>query len=155
MIVAFEKILFTLRLKQLGCTEIYDIFCFNFNYNFFKEPGDEGLIFVHLILNCLIIRTSFHGNIKDVFATISSLHAILRKRLQKTFLTFLVSFLVVKLAFSLAKSVAWRNKERLSRGSRRSLGGCPSTDLFKRVSCPLSWIKNEGISEKTLALGKW
>ena len=106
MIVAFEKILFTLRLKQLGCTEIYDIFCFNFNYNFFKEPGDEGLIFVHLILNCLIIRTSFHGNKTDVFATTSSLHAILTKRLQKTFLTFLVSFLVVKLAFSLAKSVA-------------------------------------------------
>ena len=55
---------------------VYDIFCFNFNYIFFKEPGDEGLIFVHLIVNCLIIRTSFHGNKKDVFATTSSLHAI-------------------------------------------------------------------------------
>ena len=106
MIVAFEKILFTLRLKQLGCTEIYDIFCFNFNYNFFKEPGDKGLIFVHLILTCLIIRTSFHGNKKDVFATTSSLHAILTKRQQKTFLTLLVSFLLCKLAFSLGKNVA-------------------------------------------------
>ena len=88
MIVAFEKILFTLRLKQLGCTEIYDIFCFNFNYNFFKEPGDEGLIFVHLILNCLIIRTSFHGNKKDVFATTSSLHAIFNEKATKNFSNF-------------------------------------------------------------------
>ena len=96
MIVAFEKILFTLRLKQLGCTEIYDIFCFK----------ESGKIFVHLILNCLIIRTSFHGNKKDVFAATSSLHAILTKRLQKTFLTFLVSFLLCKLTFSLGKSVA-------------------------------------------------
>ena len=32
--------------QQLGCTEIYDIFWFNFNYNFFKEQGSRrGLNF--------------------------------------------------------------------------------------------------------------
>ena len=49
----------------------------------------------------------------------------------------------------IGRSVAWRHKERL--WSRLVFRRLSISTLFKRGS----WIRNENISEKSLALGKW